>query len=72
MFLPNLSNFRINNPGGLTLSPMRSSFDKATMALTSSSVSSATATPSSLRVMWLARITVANTGKPFAMFREPS
>ncbi|KAG7268407.1 hypothetical protein CRUP_016281 [Coryphaenoides rupestris] len=56
----------------LTRSPTRSSLDSAMMALTSSSVSAPTATRWSWHATWLARITVANTGKPLAMLREPS
>ena len=55
-----------------TLSAIFSSLDSFSIALTSSSVREYIAFLSSLLDMWLACITVANTGKPFDVFSEPS
>lgn len=57
---------------GLTLSAILSSLDKATIAFTSSSVILAAASFSSFRLMKFAWMTVANTGKPLAVLRDPS
>ena len=56
----------------IILSPMRSSLDKALMALMSSSVIASVAAFSSFLTMWLAMITVAKMGKPFLVFRLES
>lgn len=53
-------------------SPICWSLERLMIIFTSSSVSSPTATLLSFLATWLAKMTVAKTGKPLAVLREPS
>lgn len=53
-------------------SPICWSLERLMIIFTSSSVSSPTATLLSFLATWLARMTVAKTGKPLAVLRAPS